>query len=263
MKHILLVEDNLINQDVARGILGALGCQVDVVANGREALAQLENQHYDLIFMDCQMPVLDGYQTTRQIRMQEQERQQPLVPIIALTAHALMGDRERCLACGMNDYLAKPVRVVDLQRVLTQWLPIGEDNRTQVTEIGFSKGESTMQKIQVTTHENALDAAKVNEVQKIMGDRFALVVERFAQNGEKLCATFAPSFVAKDWDALKATIHTLKGSSGNLGAVGVYDLCLKIEKLLAHDEYSKVTLPLLQQLDAAFLLAVSQLRQVS
>ncbi|MEK8082401.1 hybrid sensor histidine kinase/response regulator [Pseudomonas sp. XK-1] len=116
---VLLVEDNPVNQLVAKGMLGKLGCEVLLANHGGEALAVLEKQQVDLVLMDCNMPVMDGYETTRHIR-QHPEHQQ--LPIIALTANALSDERERCRAAGMNDYLAKPFRKEELAALLDQWL---------------------------------------------------------------------------------------------------------------------------------------------
>jgi PAS domain S-box-containing protein len=119
---ILLAEDNRINQKVAMTILASLGCQVDVAATGREAVAMWKKHPYEAIFMDCQMPDMDGYEATRQIRIAE-ESGGVQVPIIALTANAMTADRERCLAAGMDDYIAKPLKIGDIKRALQKWIP--------------------------------------------------------------------------------------------------------------------------------------------
>ena len=117
---VLLVEDNPVNQTVIEAMLRSLGYQVCLVADGAQALHHAEHFAYSAILMDCRLPIMDGYEATRQIRMLEGKQQ---LPIIALTANALQGDREACLAAGMNDYLAKPFKRADLQRILQRWLP--------------------------------------------------------------------------------------------------------------------------------------------
>ena len=117
---VLLVEDNPVNQLVAKGMLGKLGCDVVVAAHGAEALDQLEHDEFDLVLMDCNMPVMDGYEASRQIR---QSGRWPHLPIVALTANAMSEERERCRAAGMSDYLAKPFRREELATLLDQWIP--------------------------------------------------------------------------------------------------------------------------------------------
>ena len=119
---VLVVEDNIVNQKVAVKRLHSLGFFADVVENGRLALDSLAAESYDLILMDCQMPVLDGYETTKQIRQNECGTSKH-IPIIAVTANALNGDREKCLDAGMDDYMSKPFKKEKLESVLSHWLP--------------------------------------------------------------------------------------------------------------------------------------------
>jgi CheY-like chemotaxis protein/HPt (histidine-containing phosphotransfer) domain-containing protein len=119
---ILLAEDNITNQQVALAILKKLGCRADVVANGREALEALRILPYDLVFMDCQMPEMDGYEATRRIRDPRSGVRNHEVPVVAMTAHAMKGDQEKCLEAGMNDYIAKPIDPGALAEALEEWL---------------------------------------------------------------------------------------------------------------------------------------------
>jgi CheY-like chemotaxis protein len=122
---VLVAEDNPVNQEVALAMLTQLGCQAELVANGQEAVEAVARTRYDLILMDCQMPVLDGFAATAAIRRQEQAISQPAVPIMALTANVIKGFREQCLAAGMNDYLSKPFSQAQLKELLERWLPGG------------------------------------------------------------------------------------------------------------------------------------------
>jgi CheY-like chemotaxis protein len=118
---VLVAEDNVVNQKVAQRHLAKLGIHADIVGNGLEALEALRRIPYDLVLMDCQMPELDGYEATRQVRRGEAGSAN--VPIVAMTANAMHGDKERCLESGMDDYIAKPVRQKELVEVIERWLP--------------------------------------------------------------------------------------------------------------------------------------------
>jgi CheY-like chemotaxis protein len=121
-ERILLAEDNTTNQTVATRLLEKMGFGVVVVANGREAVRALETDRFDLVFMDVQMPVMDGFDATRAIRSLESAVLNRRVPVIAMTAHALKGDRERCLAVGMDDYVSKPIDPKELAKVTERWV---------------------------------------------------------------------------------------------------------------------------------------------
>jgi len=118
---LLLAEDNLVNQRVAMAVLKKLGLSADLASNGEEAVRACQSRRYDLVLMDCQMPEVDGFQATRRIRALEAPGKH--VPILAMTANAMEGDRERCLQAGMDDYLPKPVTFDALREVLARWLP--------------------------------------------------------------------------------------------------------------------------------------------
>jgi CheY-like chemotaxis protein len=120
---ILVAEDNIVNQKVATRLLEQAGCRVDVASNGLEAVAMWRQFPYDAIFMDCQMPEMDGFEATAEIRRREQgSGNTPHTPIVALTANTMRGDREKCLAAGMDDFLPKPIQFPTLYRTLERWI---------------------------------------------------------------------------------------------------------------------------------------------
>ncbi|MGL4209584.1 MAG: response regulator, partial [Candidatus Adiutrix sp.] len=119
---LLLVEDSLVNQVVAMGFLKRLGYPCELAQNGLEAISCLSRTNYDLVFMDCQMPEMDGYEATTFIRSGKSGALNTLVPIVAMTAHAMSGDREKCLSVGMDDYISKPINPKKLQEILDKWL---------------------------------------------------------------------------------------------------------------------------------------------
>jgi two-component system sensor histidine kinase/response regulator len=120
---LLIAEDNIVNQKVVLAILKKLDYQADAVSNGKEALAALRNGSYDLVLMDCQMPEMDGYEAAALIREPQSGVCNHQIPIIALTAHTIKGDRDKCLAGGMNDYISKPVKASTVADALEKWLP--------------------------------------------------------------------------------------------------------------------------------------------
>jgi two-component system, sensor histidine kinase and response regulator len=136
---ILVVEDNPVNQKVAANMLEKLGCRINIAANGREAVESITRIPYALVFMDCQMPEMDGFEATRIIRDQEQNQRQAgrtssHLPIIAMTANAMQEDRDRCQAVGMDDFLSKPVAKKALEAILARWLPLTKDSKERASE---------------------------------------------------------------------------------------------------------------------------------
>jgi two-component system, sensor histidine kinase and response regulator len=221
---ILVAEDNKINQEVAKHTLKKLGHRADVAANGNEAVAALQQIPYDLVLMDCQMPELDGYEATRAIRRGEGSARH--VPIIAMTANAMPGDRERCLAAGMDDYIAKPFQLEALRAVLRLWAPATSSRRDDVPMIA-----------------KAADAAPVSP-ETVDGDTLAALRELEAADAPGFLAELVGLFVddlpgrldaiangiaRADAPATSAAAHSLKGSAANLGAKPLASLCQRLE----------------------------------
>ncbi len=216
----LLAEDNIVNQQVAAGMLTAIGCRVDVAANGHEVLEALAQRPYDVVFIDCQMPEMDGYAATAAIRAREAETGGHML-IIAMTANAMQGDRERCLEVGMDDYLAKPIRRAALAETLSHWLPVqdatgGTPQEARATE-DTRDGSSA--------HASPLDDEIVDELREVMGASLVLAIDAFVADTPPHLAALREAARGGDTTALEHLAHTLKGSSGNLGALRLADLC--------------------------------------
>ncbi len=217
---VLLVEDNPTNQLVATAILAQLGLRADVAANGIEALQALASLPYDLVFMDAQMPQMDGFEATRAIRAGESGVRDPRVPIIAMTAHALEGDRARCLAAGMNDYIAKPVHRTDLLDAIRRQVPAAS---------AAARSATPPPAADTATPPAVFDRQEMREL--LLGDDklIGLVVAQFLQTSPALIAKLQDDLRQGDTAGVRAGAHTLKGSSSSVGAVEFRALALRIE----------------------------------
>ena len=210
---ILLAEDNVINQKVAIHILQRMGYRADVAANGLEVLAALSQHTYDLIFMDMQMPQMDGLEATKQIFHNWQNGKLPHKPrIVAMTANAMQGDREICLAVGMDDYLSKPISNSELVRILSECQPVTP--KTYVNLLSVNR---------VTLHEVANDIG--GEDPEFLME----LIDSYLDNTRSLLQDLYTSFAQQDFELMQRTSHTLKSSSGVVGAEDLSNLCRDLE----------------------------------
>ncbi|MBL8420843.1 MAG: response regulator [Dechloromonas sp.] len=241
--HVLLVEDNPVNQLVARAFLEDMGLQVGAADNGRIALDRVGQESFDLILMDCQMPEMDGFEATAQIRARQREGQlRGKLPIIALTANAVEGDRERCLAAGMDDYLSKPFTRERLAVTLGSWLPPAAElpaDAQQPVQLPatVSPGPAPADGASAaaagrdgTINPRALDAIRqlggptgVALVNQVIGAYLADTPPRLAQ--------LRAAAEAGDAEALRKAAHALKSGSANVGAEQLAALCRELETL--------------------------------
>jgi len=219
---ILVAEDHPINQLVAVRQLEAFGYEVTAVSNGREALAVLEESPYDLILMDCQMPEMDGYETARRLRrMAGVAGREPRVPIVALTAHALKEDLDRCLEAGMDDYITKPFHPDTLRRTVEKWLT------------GRGAAPPAQAPEPVREDEPRLDASRIEGLRELGrrggSDILRDLIDRFRE--QPLLTALHRAQAGSDRAALELHAHSLKGSSAALGAVRLARLCGELEKM--------------------------------
>ncbi|HKQ40185.1 MAG TPA: PAS domain-containing protein, partial [Verrucomicrobiae bacterium] len=212
---VLLAEDNPVNQRLTLRQLKKLGFQAEAVANGREVLQALSQVPYDIILMDCQMPEMDGYETARAIR-RSAEGSSHTPYIVALTANAMLGDRDKCLGSGMNDYLPKPLDLADLEGVLERALaklqPIEEE---------------------ISARSPCLDQAVIAGLRELQGpdepDSLKELAELFIKDGWMRVTRLERALADKDGPGAAAVAHTLKGSANNLGARHLASLCQSLE----------------------------------
>lgn len=218
---LLLVEDNIINQEVALSMLRSFGCVVDVASNGLEALDAVKHKIYDLVLMDCMMPEMDGYSAAGEIRRRQAENQLPEFPVIALTANAIEGDREKCLAAGMNDYLTKPFKPRDLHDMLKKWLHHGK-GMSETPQEASTDSSMPIPIPQVLSSIQLLEADYGKDLLK-------QVIKTYLDNAGRLMQTLENAWNTGDLKAIQMTSHTLKSSSAQVGANDLAELFRNVE----------------------------------
>jgi signal transduction histidine kinase/DNA-binding response OmpR family regulator len=253
---ILVAEDYLANQVLVTRFLEAFGCRVKMVNNGLEAVEAAKQQDYDLIFMDCQMPLMDGYQAAANIRQLECESNTPKrVPIIALTAHALAGDKAKCLDAGMDEWVTKPFTRKELNAVLQQWLP----------EQLILVAQSEIIKTNASTNCLAID---INFLQQNFNfadpDDLAFIAalqQAFQEGAESTLSALQYSIDTHNAEQIRQQAHGLKSISSNVGAMRLSDLC-KIMEQAGKTQQLKDVSELLSNMKLEYAKAVSELKQI-
>jgi CheY-like chemotaxis protein/HPt (histidine-containing phosphotransfer) domain-containing protein/anti-sigma regulatory factor (Ser/Thr protein kinase) len=213
-----------LNQQVALGILQKLGLRADAVANGAEAVEALETIPYDLVLMDVQMPVMDGFQAARQIRQPQSKVRHHAIPIIAMTAHVMQGDRERCLEAGMNDYVSKPVSPRALAEVLTRWLPMKDD------EPGMPDAGETAPLIADVSAPVVFDRAGMRERLMHDDDLTQEVMQCFLDDIPRQIEALRGYLDAWEASGAERQAHSIKGASANVGGEALRALAFEMEK---------------------------------
>ncbi|WP_414496440.1 ATP-binding protein [Stenotrophomonas maltophilia] len=247
---VLLVEDNTVNRMVAEQLLRVFQCEVRNAADGEQALGMLREGGMDVVLMDCQMPVLDGYAATRRWRAEETERGLARLPIIAMTANAMAGDRERCLQAGMDDYLSKPITRGTLHALLRRWgqrsgdavasslldgAPPVEPGHARLAELdsdrsGDRRARSTPQaKPASVAPQPVLDRAVLDELRAVIGEAANQIISVFLEDTPALVQQLQQAAQAGDETRLLAVAHSLKSSSANVGALSLSAVARRIE----------------------------------
>jgi CheY-like chemotaxis protein/HPt (histidine-containing phosphotransfer) domain-containing protein len=217
---ILLAEDNVVNQKLALRLLEQMGYRADVAANGLEAVAAVERQSYDLVFMDVQMPEMDGFEASREITRRWPADRRPR--IVAMTANALQGDRELCLAAGMDDYMSKPIRVEELMAALERSAPRALDPMRAVVPAPSPHGASTPM----------LDRATLEQLRVTMGDGFLdELLPTFMEDSQDLVRTMRRALGERDVDVFRRAAHSLKSNAASFGAVTLSTMARDLEAL--------------------------------
>jgi CheY-like chemotaxis protein/HPt (histidine-containing phosphotransfer) domain-containing protein len=261
---VLVVEDNAVNQEVATGMLEAMGCRTVNAPNGRTAVDLFRREAFDVILMDCEMPIMDGIEATRRIReIEAAATAQPgegsthrRTPIIALTAHALNEVRDTCLAAGMDDFLVKPFDNRQLANMLLHWLERGPAQATAEPRTATTK---------LANDSDVLDLAVVDGLRALARkggpSRLERAIVYFEEIAPQLVATIQESYAAGDAEALWRAAHSLKSSAGALGARRLARHCAEIESC-ARAASVDGTRPLLAALNGELVAAVRSMRTV-
>ncbi|MDD8025135.1 MAG: PAS domain S-box protein [Acidobacteriota bacterium] len=240
---ILLAEDNKTNQQVALGLLAKLGYRADVAVNGREAIQALEKDVYDLVLMDVQMPVMDGLEATRSIRAGETGALNPRIPIIAMTAHALKGDRELCLAAGMDDYLSKPIAPQALADAIGKWVPTAQERPPGDLAPG---GEIPAAASPSVFDRPALTARLLGDA-----DLVKAIIDGFLEDMPKQIQTLKGHVERHDAEAAGKQAHTIKGAAANAGGLALSAAAGEMERAGRAGGWEKIA-ALLSELEGQF-----------
>ncbi len=238
---ILVVEDNLVNQKVASRLLQKIGYACDVVGNGLEALDALENKTYTLVLMDVQMPEMDGLEATMAIRARENGGAR--LPIVAMTANAMEGERQRCIDHGMDDYISKPFRAQEMQEVLGRLITKTRDEGPRERPSG-----GRVEHVHLPVNPEALDGLRT-----LIGDEetFQEMIALYLEDTPRHIDTMGQALAVSDAAVLEGAAHQLKGSSSSFGTPGIVRLCRELETLARADRLDEA-LPRLRELEAEF-----------
>ena len=277
---VLLAEDNLINREVAVGMLERIGCQVEVVTDGRRACDAFAKRSFDLVLMDCQMPEMDGFEATRELRRWEAERRVRSdtpgvagaraaagVPIVALTANTVSGEREKCLAAGMNDFLSKPFRRTDLQNMVLRWTDRGSRGKRQGSLVASPRSPETAGPSPAEGAGAPLDRQALAQIRALQRpgrpDLLARLIDTFLAAVPREIEALGQAVSLGDSATVARIAHTYKSSSGNLGAMALSASFAEIEKRVRNatlDQLPELVRDLRATYDRAAPLLLAEIR---
>jgi signal transduction histidine kinase/DNA-binding response OmpR family regulator len=263
---VLLAEDNPVNQEVAISMLEILGCSYELAENGRQVLAILDNSHFNLVLMDCQMPGMDGFEAAAEIRRQEQEEQGVHIPIIAVTANAMEGDREQCIAVGMDDYLSKPFSQLQLAEVLRRWCEDKPSAEVDQPIAGEGQPGDAGQQKDEDRDEPAINQAALDNIRQLQRpgnpDLLQKIVTIYMNDSPGLLNSLRKAIDQSDAELVRMHAHRFKSGSANLGALRLAELCRQLEEMGRNNELQGA-LTLLSRVENEFKAASVALQQES
>ena len=265
---VLLAEDNPVNQEVALSMLDILGCDCELAENGKQVLVALEQQNFDVILMDCQMPEMDGFEAATEIRRLEQGQPGCRVPIIAVTANAMEGDRENCLLAGMDDYLSKPFSQQQLIEVLQQWCG---DNSSGVDRADGSDNNSrpasgAPQESEAAVEHSVINQAALDNIRQLQRpgkpDLLEKMVSLYMDDSPGVLNALREAIDGGNAEQVRMLAHRFKSGSANLGALELADLCKEMEEKGRNNDLDDA-LTLLARIENGFKLASKALHAES
>ncbi len=260
---VLLVEDNPVNREVALNMLQVLRCHVEIAVNGQEAVRKIQHGKFDVVLMDCEMPVMDGYAATRAIRAWEAQAgsSSTHVPILALTAHALAEDRRRCLEVGMDDYLTKPFSMEKLRERLVQWVQVAP--MQPATDVHLAPDPENTAKLPVENNVIQLRALEsIVALDPANGEALlARLLDTYETSSAELVSAVGGALESGNTEELRRVAHALKSSSGNVGAEQLFELCRSLESAARNRDLAALP-ELVSVLKRAHAEAVQELRKV-
>jgi PAS domain S-box-containing protein len=264
---VLMAEDNSVNQFVARNMFKVMGCEYEIVPNGQEALLAVQSGGFDIVLMDCQMPIMDGYEATAQIRgWQAAQPGSPRIPIVALTANALVGDADLCLAAGMDDHLAKPYSRDQLTSIMAKWLPPElVEMAEQARADAVPSGPVPLPGLSAAKEEDAimLNQRALANIRALDPDGEAgvlrEVIEIYLDEGPLQLAALRSAAQARHGGDLARVAHAFKSASHNVGASQLGELCRQLEQLAKAGALSDAV-GLVQTIDAHYHAVLPLLR---
>ncbi len=234
-RQVLVVDDNRANQQVAIGMLERMGCQCQLAENGKVAVEMVVRQHFDAVLMDCYMPVMNGYDATKQIRMYEDSRGgESGIPIIAMTANNTQTEAERCVAAGMEDFLSKPLRIETLQKMLLKWIPADQGELTPITDDTETMTDVVTEDTDVFG--GCYDPLVLQELKNSVGEVLVSMIEAFLEDTPVYLQSLQHAILDGDVKKVRELAHTVKGSASNFGARKVTDIAKILEEKGATDD---------------------------
>jgi len=296
LPEVLLVEDNEVNLKVAEKLIQYIGYPFDFAMNGQEAFEKVKLNRYRMILMDCQMPVMDGYRCTAKIRDYEMAAGLNRTPILAMTANAMLGDREKCLDAGMDDYMSKPLNRYILEKTLKKWDPLVqtpqvEEEKTTTTKqtsetkdaadshaekstvvsketisinnenIVEDKQEKTKKKIQdpdTPINQKWLSTKALENLKEFMGDEIVQLLEMFEQETPSILKKMSSALKNNNLDEIKKMAHMLKSTSANIGANGLSFFSRKMELAAEHSESKQLNI-IINKIKKAYMLTSAEI----